>query len=269
MEVQLGLYTLTIADDFGPRILGLVFDGGPNLFAELGDLSLDHPAGPFRFAGGHRLWAAPEVVATTYWPDDGACSIEVAESVTVVGPSGGPFEKWVTISHAGGQLLVSHRLTNQSGGPIEVAPWAITQLPVGGTALLPIGGHGDGVFQAAKTMIGWPYTDFGDPGIDTAGSVARIDGTRASATKVGVMLADRPLAYERDGWLFAKRTPYVDGPFVDLGATGQVYVNADFVELETLGPLTILGPGDSISHDESWIACEVDGNAVDLDTVFP
>jgi len=37
-----------------------------------------------------------------------------------------------------------------------------------------------------------------------------------------------------------------------MGASGQLYSQADFTELETLGPLTELAPGDSAEHHEDW-----------------
>jgi hypothetical protein len=39
-----------------------------------------------------------------------------------------------------------------------------------------------------------------------------------------------------------------------LGCTFETFTNADFLELETLGPLTTLAPGQSVSHTERWTA---------------
>ena len=40
--------------------------------------------------------------------------------------------------------------------------------------------------------------------------------------------------------------------YADMGASGQVYSHPDFTELETLGPLTDLAPGEAAVHHEDW-----------------
>ena len=37
-----------------------------------------------------------------------------------------------------------------------------------------------------------------------------------------------------------------------MGASGQVYSHPTFTELETLGPLATLAPGESVVHQEDW-----------------
>ena len=65
-------------------------DNGPELFAQLGeDVVIDHPgSGIYRFHGGHRLWAAPEVPAITYASDDHPCV--VSRPATTGSPSPHP-----------------------------------------------------------------------------------------------------------------------------------------------------------------------------------
>ncbi|MEX1294902.1 MAG: hypothetical protein AB1Z67_01900, partial [Candidatus Limnocylindrales bacterium] len=46
--------------------------------------------------------------------------------------------------------------------------------------------------------------------------------------------------------------------YADMGASGQVYSHGDFTELETLGPLTDLGPGEAAEHREEWAVHLVD-----------
>jgi len=40
--------------------------------------------------------------------------------------------------------------------------------------------------------------------------------------------------------------------YPDLGCCFETFTNADFLELETLGPLATLRPGDSVTHTERW-----------------
>jgi hypothetical protein len=53
-----------------------------------------------------------------------------------------------------------------------------------------------------------------------------------------------------------KRYEAVAGPaaYPDFGCTFETFTNADILELETLGPLTTLAPGESVSHTERWTA---------------
>ncbi len=46
--------------------------------------------------------------------------------------------------------------------------------------------------------------------------------------------------------------------YADMGASGQVYSHGDFTELESLGPLTDLDPGDAAEHHEDWAVHLVD-----------
>ena len=40
--------------------------------------------------------------------------------------------------------------------------------------------------------------------------------------------------------------------YPDFGVNNEVYVEGEYLELETLGPLQCLEPGDSSSHVERW-----------------
>ena len=56
--------------------------------------------------------------------------------------------------------------------------------------------------------------------------------------------------------------PADDGAYADRQAVAQVFVNDAFCELESLGPLVRLEPGESVEHREVWEAQE----CPDLDT---
>ena len=106
------------------------------------DATLEHPRGtPFRLLGGHRLWVAPEVPSITYEPDDRPCAVAaIGGGVRVEAtPDGAWLVKALEVRAAGDRWIVDHELRNASGRPVSVAPWAITQLRPGGTAMLPLG----------------------------------------------------------------------------------------------------------------------------------
>ena len=257
MEAPIGRYRVEVATGFGPRLTGLTIDGGRELLAMLdpgAGLALDG-GGFYRFHGGHRLWAAPEVPAVTYAPDDHECSVvRDGEALTVSAPvdRAGLVKEISVAAVAGGDaLLVEHRLTRR-GGPVDVAPWAITQFPLGGTVILPVSGPG-GRLQANRSLVLWPYTDLRDDRLGWRGDLVLVDAVDGPPVKLGSGPAPGRIGYLHQGILFVKEIPAAtEGAYPDRGAVAQVYVGHDFCELESVGPLATLGDGASTTHQETW-----------------
>ncbi len=258
-----GLVAL-VTVDVGPRVIFLGEPGEENLFAELPDRTLDGPAGPFRLLGGHRLWTAPEVPARTYLPDDAPCRWDTADGrVMVTAPDDGSgLERALGLRPVDDGIEIEHRVTNVASRPIEVASWAITQLPVGGLAILPLPPSGPSAFEASHSLVLWPYTRLDDPRISFASDHAVMSATPgAEPIKVGSAPGSGRLGYLRAGRLFLKQAAVPEPPIPDRGAASQVYSEAEFLELETLGRLRSLGPGESTGHTETWMVLEVEGLA--------
>lgn len=243
----------------GPRIIGLEATGA-NLLAVLPtDAVLACPgAGEFHFYGGHRLWVAPEEPARTYLPDDDPCRVErVAGGVRVgAAPDRCGISRTMEVTLAGSTVVVDHRIRNHGDGPVELAPWAITQLRPGGTAFLPVAGPPSDPAgrQANRSLVLWPYTDLSDPRIELRRGTAIVSARPTGRElKIGAAPGNGRLAYLIDGELFVKRAE-VDpaARYVDRGAAAQVFCNDLFCELETLGPLMALPPGGLVDHRETW-----------------
>ena len=255
-SLTLGPYRLAAAAEFGPRIISLRRNDSPDFFVRLApEVALRQP-GPqvYRLRGGHRLWAGPEIPEVTYAPDDHACEVvATGESVRISAPADGAgLEKSITLTVDEKRLAVDHRLTNAGHKSIEVAPWAITQLPLGGIATLPLERFGSGL-QADRSLVLWPYSRPDDSRINFGGDSVEIRGEAGLELKLGSGPRAGWLQYQMEGWLFRKRASRSpDGAIPDRGATCQVYVKDAFVELETLGPLTFLEPGGYVDHHELW-----------------
>jgi hypothetical protein len=250
-EVAAVLVTVSI----GPRVLGLVGREG-NLMAVLPEAALDLPGGGrFRLLGGHRLWAAPEVPDVTYQPDERPCAVsEVEAGVRVEAPvDGAGFAKAIEVRRTGAGWTVDHVLRNEAAAPVVAAPWAITQLRLGGEVELPMGSAGPGP-QADRALVLWPYTDPGDPRIRIDKDAVRIRAEPAgSVLKVGAAPSAGRVVYRLGDVVFEKRTHVDPGAaYPDRGAAVHVYLCDAFCELETLGPLRTLEPGESASHREEW-----------------
>jgi hypothetical protein len=71
--------------------------------------------------------------------------------------------------------------------------------------------------------------------------------------KVGYLNRAGWLGYLYQDVLFCKRfVPQVDRTLVDFGCNVESYCNDEFIEMETVGPLTRLDPGEAVEHLETW-----------------
>ena len=269
--------SLLIPEAVGPRILSLSIDGGDNLLAELPTFALDCPGvGTLPLWGGHRLWHAPEVAERTYYPDDKPVVIEVVDGGLAVTQSADSshIEKTVTVTlpDQSATVVIDHTLTNRGLWSVTCAPWAITQMRPGGTAILPQNGElvDPGGFQANRQLALWPYAAI-DSELVTWGDrfiFYRSEIKDESAWKVGYPNRNGWLGYWVDGTLFVKSAEYTPNAwYYDGQSSSECYCNKSFLELETLGPCSNIEPGASITHRETWrvfnnIAFEPDEDAV-------
>lgn len=266
-----GLPTRTLKNDYlqldylaeaGPRLVRLFPAGSEqNLLAEAPEMFWETPYGRFYIRGGHRLWHAPEKMARTYVPDNsGLVVTELPDGVRLEGPQEPDTAvcKSMTIRlHADRPALtIEHTLLNAGVWPVELAPWAITQMRLGGTAVFPqqVGQLDEDGLLPNRQLTLWPYTHLNDPRL-------HLDD---DYILVGPEIADKPFkigCFNRHGWLayfledvlFVKRFPVrEDQPHPDFGCNAEIYANDKFMELESLGPLTLLRPDESVSHSETW-----------------
>lgn len=267
IEVELGSYRLGIAEDFGPRIVSLRRDDSPELLAHLNDShALQHPGGVYRFHGGHRLWAAPEHPEVTYANDDHACRISLENgSTTVLGPPDrAGLIKSIVVTSEGDSLLLEHRITGGQVGQ-QIAAWAITQLPLGGTVILPVAGEDTGP-RPNRNLVLWPYTKLDDPRLRFGEAVVLITTRDGSPLKLGFGPLPQRLGYLRDGWLFIKERRSTPGGGVpDFGAVSQVYLGQGFCELESVGEVSDTHAGPALVS-ELWSvqACPDEATASNL-----
>jgi hypothetical protein len=251
--------SLLVTQSAGPRILSLRLTGGENLFAELPNETLDCPGkGKFHFFGGHRLWHAPEDPARTYLPDDGPVEMLPLENglkVTQQVEAGTGIEKsmHIRLPEEGAKVTIRHTLTNRGLWPVECAPWAITQMKLGGAAILPQSTRDTGVL-ANRPLVIWPYTDINDAHLQLGNRYIFIrTGRESGAVKLGFPNPRGWLAYWQNGALFVKKAAFDPAAlYYDFGSSSQCYCDHRFLELETLAPVSVIPPGGSVSHTEGW-----------------
>lgn len=253
---------LWVTRSIGPRIIGLAFQGGTNLFAELPDETLDYPGERgFSFRGGHRLWHAPEDPRHTYIPDDEPVTITDAEDgILVIQPvevqTGVQKSLTVILPGQEARIVVDHTLHNRGRWPVELAPWAITQLKPGGVAVLPQATAPADEYGVLpnRHLVLWPYTQINSPHITWGDRYVFVAATMESgALKIGFPNPAGWLGYALGDTLFVKHAVYrPDAAYFDRGSSSECYCNLRFLELETLGPRTGLAPGQAVTHRETW-----------------
>ncbi len=236
--------------------MGLTPAGKPNLLADLSHIPpISTPYGDFHFHGGHRLWHAPEALPRTYIPDVGEMAItDLPDGVileTQTEPGTG-IRKRIEIRLAADKpsATLTHTLINDGLWPVELAPWAITQFRLGGTAILPMPvGNADpaGLLHNRQISL-WPYARINDPRLklDDRFILFKADAM-LPPFKIGTFNSSGWLAYWVDGMLFRKTFDVQAGlPHPDNNCNAEMYCGNQFVELESLGPLGKLNPGDSV-----------------------
>lgn len=71
--------------------------------------------------------------------------------------------------------------------------------------------------------------------------------------KIGYANRTGWIAYLRQGVFFCKKCAFQAGAnYPDYGSNTECYCDNRFLELETLGPLARLEPGQSADHVETW-----------------
>lgn len=258
VPLENGVLKLLVTQTIGPRILSLQFMGGENLMAELPDNVADCPGtGTFHFYGGHRLWHAMEIPARTYLPDDDPVEISVIENglkATQQTEAKTGLQKSIEIQLTAdsAHVTLTHRLTNHGLWDVTCAPWAITQLKPGGTAIYPQAKVDTGVLPNRSLTL-WPYTDMTNPNVHWGSNFILLQAKMKSAFKIGFPNPRGWQAYWLNGTLFVKHAEYnAQAEYYDTGCSSESYCNDKFIELETLAPITKIEPGATATHIETW-----------------
>ena len=258
-----GAVEAIVTTDIGPRIIRYGFVGEENMLAELPDDVVETALGDWKPYGGHRLWTAPEAMPRSYSPDNDPIEFEAldGEGIRLVQPveraTGIKKKMTVRLAPDGTALTIGHKITNASLWEITLAPWALTIMAGGGRVILPqepYRSHEDYLLPA-RPLVLWHYTDLSDPRFTLGPKYLqlRTDAARDAPQKVGIANKQGWAGYLRQGTLFVKAFPYVEGaPYPDGGCNCETFTKASFVEVETIGPLERLEPGASAEHVETW-----------------
>ena len=245
----------------GPRVVRFSLQGRANLLAELPEAAFETPIGTYHFQGGHRLWCAPESLTGTYTPDNYGLKVkEFPGGVRLTGlpePATGIVKMIeIRLSPERAAVTLQHELRNTGLASIDLAPWTLTMLRLGGTAILPqpagnVDAHG---LLHNRILALWPYTQINDPRLVLQDDFILIHATASPLhAKIGYYNPFGWLAYWLEGVLFRKTFGVsANATYPDRGCNAEIYCDNNVIELETLGRLGRLEPGKSFFHTETW-----------------
>jgi hypothetical protein len=257
-NAQIRLEYLTTA---GPRIVGLSYHGSPNMLADVYDIVLKPPYEAYSMLGGHRLWISPESPENSYVPDKTGLSVQkIPQGVILSGASetstGIRKSIRIELDPAAALVRLVHSIVNESSSPVTYAPWAITQFCQGGTVLLPQPTENSDAYGLLpnRLLVLWPYTSINDARLALRDDFILVRADAAlPPMKLGYANRAGWVAYWRDGSLFRKSFDLLTGvTYPDGGCNSEVYCGDRFVELESLGVLGALAPGQTVQHTETW-----------------
>jgi hypothetical protein len=261
-RVTNGEVELIVTGDVGPRVIRFGFVGGQNLFKEYADQMGKSGEEKFQLRGGSRVWKAPEDPIATWAPDNVPVEITVTRTGLIARAPVEPVsslqkEIEVSMAESGTEVTVYHRITNRSLYALEFSPWTLTMMAPGGIAISgfpPRGKHPQNL-EATNPLVMWAYTNLADKRwvFTRKYLTLRQDPNNADPQKLGMFNPDTWAAYLLNHELFVKH--YTADPaksYPDFGCSFETFTNNEFLEMETLGPMTKVLPGKTVEHVEHW-----------------
>ncbi len=256
-RLRLGEAAMVVVTEVGPRILSLSVGDGPNLlFVDQETAGQGQGDADFNVYGGHRVWVSPET-ASTYAPDNASCQVNVSDDgLTVIAPVAPQtgLRKRLTVLAQDDRFVVEQGVLNTGDAVYPGAVWALTCVVPRGVVVFPWGRRGS---WDLKKIVYWNKwmghsSDVNslqwEPGPDLFNVVPT-----GEEGKVGSNSPEGWVALCRDDATFVKSYAWVpNARYPDEDSSLQVYTCAQFIEMETLGPLTTFYPGQEVVHREVW-----------------
>jgi hypothetical protein len=257
-----GEVDIIIPRAFGLRVLRYGRVGEANFLAEVPDVVIQTSLGDWRPRGGHRLWVSPESMPGSYAPDDAPIQCDTDDSLDamLVQPTDATgIEKQMRVSLApsGSRVTLTHLLVNRTSWPVAVASWGITVIRSDAVAVIPqppFQRHRDALLPA-RPLVQWSFTDLTDLRWSIGSRLIQLktDASLTEPQKVGAgntqgwcaAVAPDAVYIKRFGW---DRT----ATYPDFGCNNEIFSAGQYLEVEALGPIRVVLPGQSTGHTEHW-----------------
>lgn len=269
IELSNGLVDVCVTVDIGPRIIRYGFTGCKNMMHEDTERS-GHKSGSafdsyygdgakWYSYGGHRLWTSPESLPRTYYPDNAAVMYEICgNSVKLFCDeqirNNIQMTTTLTLSENSSELLVEHEIKNTGAFDAVFAAWALSVMAGGGMCAVANTKRDTGLLSNRAVAL-WPYAKMNDERVYWGEDFITLRQQRGcgSAFKFGTTNENGYALYFNHNCMFVKKYTHEYGAnYPDGGMSFESYTNDDFIEVETLSPLSAVSPGKSICHAERW-----------------
>ncbi len=259
VQITNGIVDLIVTTDVGPRIIRYGFLHRENEMCEVESMRGLTGGDKWRIYGGHRLWHAPESRHRTYEPDNNPVAWEkISGGIKTIQDvelkTGIKKEMDITLSPDKSEARILHRLTNSGPRPVELSVWSISAMAIGGKEVIPQFGR-DTDLLPNRIMALWPYTKLNDSRVCWGERfiILQHDPDMKQAFKFGISNEQGWAAYFNHRHLFLKcYTHDPNARYPDFGVSYETYTNDFMLEMETLSPLTLLQPEQSVEHSEKW-----------------
>ncbi len=256
---------LYVTLDFGPRIIHFSGLGKPNMMYQdtekktLGEKYDCFEGDHIILYGGHRLWISPEIVPRCYYPDNKPVSYNLIEGgAEFIAPIevANNIQKIITIElhESAPSVTLNHTIKNCGNWDIELAPWCITMLDKGGKEVMPMPNRKTG-YLCNRNFSYWDYSEMNDSRVYYGKDYMTLtqDESKPNPYKLGYNNEAGWAAYFNKGQVFIKYfEAQLNGFYPDNGCCFESYTNNVMLECESLGEITLLQPGEEITHVEEW-----------------
>ena len=213
-----------------------------------GDKSWPAPEADWNLFTGRKGWRPP--IAFDGWPAEVRISGNTLALLSPVDPFYGMrAERRIRLHSRKPEMTITTVYTRVEGPPAAIGVWVITQLkePAGLFAPLPA----KSVFPESFVLLGQGPP----PSLKVDKGLLSLTRNTAAAHKIGLD-ADSLLWVGEKNVLRIESSRVSRATYPDKGSSTEIYTNPDplpYVELETLGPLRQMKPGDKIERSNTYI----------------
>lgn len=270
LRLDNGKAEVYITIDVGPRIIKFNASGCENMMFNDAARSVDVSSlfgegEEWHTYGGHRMWISPEEMPKTYYPDNQEVKyeIETYDGKTKVLLTPPPqritnmqIQLLVTMAEDENCIHVAHYLKNLSRETVKKGIWGITVTDINGIAVLKQPERHTALLPDRQVVF-WPYTKMNDERLLLGEKYIAVQQDPADTqipAKIGYTNFEGKLYCFNKGQAMSisYKSDYSKGEYPDFGISSEIYTNKAILEIETLGHIGNILPGNTVHHTEIW-----------------